>query len=174
MRQLRKRLQARALKASRSFMVKPHNLQSPEGAELRCMLLWLSGYGAARRDQKRALLVGSHGVKGPTGRRGVKWQSAVQEHRAANPGLYDPPGFERAGVLTIPALNSSEPRPRPKVGQDVRLLVVRDCFQVKLKVGDVGEVIKDDGGLLTVQWRMGHHMWIDADDVAVVGDGIWA
>lgn len=53
---------------------------------------------------------------------------------------------------------------RPKVGQDVRLLVVRDCFQVSLKVGDIGEVIKDDGGLLTVQWRTGH-MWIDAADV---------
>lgn len=75
--------------------------------------------------------------------------------------------------LVIPALGTRPVRPRPKVGQDVRLLVVRECFQVHLKVGDVGEVIKDDGGLLTVQWRTGH-MWIDAADVEVVGDGVWA
>lgn len=71
-------------------------------------------------------------------------------------------------VLVIPALNSSEPRPRPKVGERVKLLVMRDCFRlVGLRVGSIGHVFKDDGRLLSTRWEVGD-MWIDEADVAVV------
>lgn len=100
--------------------------------------------------------------------------------------------LERDGLLVVPALSAEadaildgrhtgvsvgyrEPRPRPKVGQNVRLLVVRECFQlVGLRVGSIGEVTEDNGGLLTVTWPVVGHMWIDEADVAVVGEGIWA
>jgi hypothetical protein len=146
-----------------------------EEAQAHLEAAWLAGARSLdnwhRKQTQRPV---GHGILAVTIKRDPKtgMETVVRASEGIDGTL--PAGFSivstddgQGEVLTIPALNSSEPRPRPKVGEYVRLMVLRDCFQIVLKVGDIGQVSKDDGGLLMVRWFTGD-MWIDQADVAVV------